>query len=77
LRTFRSDSDLELSKRELHDLCQPLTALRFRLEAASMVGHADALEDAVNGGLEDTRRMFAIINEMRDRLLAIQAETHS
>jgi signal transduction histidine kinase len=75
LKTVRSDADLELSYKELHDLCQPLTALRFRLEAGRMLGNADSFEEAVNGGLEDARRMFEIIAQMRDRLVAIQGET--
>ncbi len=77
MKTFRSDADLELSNKELHDLCQPLTALRFRLEAGRMLGNSEAFEEAVNGGLEDALRMFEIVAQMRDRLVAIQAETHS
>jgi len=69
----RSEIDLEQSNVELHDLCQPLTALQCRLEMGRIVGGAEAFEEAVNGGLEETRRMFAVIGHMRQRLLEIQA----
>jgi len=68
----RSELDLEQSNVELHDLCQPLTALQCRLEMGRMIGGSEAFEEAVNGGLEETRRMFAVIAHMRQRLLAIQ-----
>lgn len=72
MTTSRSEIDLELSNGELHDLCQPLTALQCRLEMSRRLGHADAFEDAIHGGLEDTRRMFEIIAAMRQRLLEIE-----
>jgi len=71
--TSRSEIDLEQSNVELHDLCQPLTALQCRLEVGRMLGGTEAFEEAVNGGLEETRRMFKIIGHMRQRLLEIQA----
>ncbi len=70
----RSKSDLEQSNMELHDLCQPLTALQCRLEMGKIVGGNEAFEEAVNGGLEETSRMFKIIGDMRQRLLEIEAE---
>jgi hypothetical protein len=76
MTTSRSEIDLEQSHAELHDLCQPLTALHCRLEMGKMLGHAEALEEAVNGGLEETRRMFAVIALMRQRLLGIEAAEH-
>jgi signal transduction histidine kinase len=72
----RNPIDLEQSNLELHDLCQPLTALQCRLEMGKMLGHPEALEEAVKGGLEDTRRMFHIIADMRQRLLKIEEDTH-
>jgi hypothetical protein len=68
----RDQIDLEQSSLELHDLCQPLTALQCRLEMGKMLGHPEALEEAVKGGLEETRRMFHIIAHMRQRLLEIE-----
>ena len=74
---FRTPIDLTQSHLELHDLCQPLTALQCRLEMAEMIGNPEALEDAVKGGLEETRRMFHIIAHMRQRLLEMEAEPHA
>jgi hypothetical protein len=59
---------LEHMHAELHDLCQPLTALQCRLEIGKMLGHDSALEEAVEGALEETRRMFEVIARMRQRL---------
>lgn len=73
---FREPIDLEQSYLELHDLCQPLTALQCRLEMGKILGHPEALEEAVNGGLEETRRMFDIIAQMRQRLVEIEEEAH-
>jgi hypothetical protein len=70
----RDQIDLKQSNLELHDLCQPLTALQCRLEMGRMLGHPAALEEAVKGGLEETRRMFHIIAHMRQRLLEIEEE---
>jgi signal transduction histidine kinase len=60
---------LEQMHADLHDLCQPLTALQCRLEIGRMLGHDSALQEAVDGGLEETQRMFEVINQMRQRLL--------
>jgi hypothetical protein len=76
MTTFRSEMDLDQSNIELHDLCQPLTALQCRLELARMLGHTEALEEAVHGGLEETRRMFEIIAHMRQRLQEIEEAAH-
>jgi hypothetical protein len=72
----RDQIDLKQSNLELHDLCQPLTALQCRLEMGRMLGHPEALEEAVKGGLEETRRMFDIIAHMRQRLLEIEEQAH-
>jgi signal transduction histidine kinase len=72
----RSDIDLEQSNLELHDLCQPLTVLQCRLEMGKMLGHSEAYEEAVNGSLEETNRMFKIISSMRHRLMEIEANAH-
>lgn len=77
MTTFRSEMDLQLSNGELHDLCQPLTALQCRLEMGRMLGHAEDFEDAVHGGLEETRRMFEVIAAMRQRLLEIKRAEQS
>lgn len=60
---------------ELHDLCQPLTALQCVLELGRMQRREsapgeDALLECVNGALEETQRIFAVIERIRQRLLA-------
>ncbi len=70
----RTSIDFTQSHLELHDLCQPLTALQCRLELAEMIGNPEAFEEAVKGGLEETRRMFDIIAHMRQRLLEMETE---
>lgn len=59
---------LEQIHADLHDLCQPLTALQCRLEIGRMLGHESALQEAVDGSLEETKRMFAAVHQMRQRL---------
>ncbi len=65
------DSVLEF---ELHQLCQPLTTLRCRLELAMMMSGPDepegreALVEAVEGGLQDVQRIFACVDRLRERL---------
>jgi hypothetical protein len=63
-------AELERRNAELHDLCQPLTALMCRLELGRILGNSVALEAAVGGGLEETQRMFAVIGRIRQRLIA-------
>jgi hypothetical protein len=55
-------------ERELHDLCQPLTALQCRLELGQMIGDQEALLEAVEGAMLETERMFAAIAHMREKL---------
>ena len=50
---------------ELHDLSQPLASLQCRLEIGLILGDKDALLDAVNGGLEDLRRITTVLGRMR------------
>jgi hypothetical protein len=59
----------------LHDLCQPLTTLRCRLDLALMqrvhsVHQTDELYDAVQHGLEDIRLIFELVERLRQSLLA-------
>ncbi len=68
---LRKDNDeLEQRHAELHDLCQPLTALQCRLEMGRMLSHPSSLEEAVDESLEEIRRMFEVIARIRQRLLA-------
>lgn len=54
----------------LHDLCQPLTTLQCRLELASLVGTEDACREAVQGALEDCKRLMQGVEAMREMLHA-------
>ncbi len=72
MTTSRNEIDLEQSHAELHDLCQPLTALQCRLEIGKMLGDIVSLEEAIVGALEETWRMCQVIAVMRQRLLAIE-----
>jgi hypothetical protein len=63
------NENLSELKREMHDLCQPLTSLQCRLELAQMMGDCESLKQAVDGALEDTQRMFAGIAAIRARIL--------
>jgi len=63
------NTDLDQLHEELHDLCQPLTALQCRLEMGRMLGHNDALLAAMDGCLDETQRIFEVIARMRHRLL--------
>lgn len=67
---LKCSTQLEQRHAELHDLCQPLTALQCRLEMGRMQNHENALVEAVDGSLEETRRMFEVIARIRQRLLA-------
>lgn len=61
---------LEQRHAELHELCQPLTALQCRLEIGRMQNHEGALVEAVDASLKETRRMFEVIARIRQRLFA-------
>ena len=70
-----SNSTLDQMHADLHDLCQPLTALQCRLEIGRMLGHDVALKEAVDGGLEETQRLFNVIARMREWLVREDAAT--
>jgi hypothetical protein len=58
---------------ELHDLCQPLTALNFRLTLGETAGDSEALREAIHGALEETARMIESLRRMRERVSAMKA----
>jgi hypothetical protein len=55
----------------LHDLCQPVTSLQCQLELGKMAGDREALLEAVEGGLLETRRIFADIERFRQCLQSL------
>ena len=69
MSSARPNDVLDEVHADLHELCQPLTALQCRLEIGRMMGNEEALIEAVDGGLEETRRMFEVIDRMRQRLI--------
>lgn len=58
---------------ELHDLCQPLTVLRCRLDVGKSDGSPQGLRDAVDGALDETTRLMESIRRMRERVSLLKA----
>ena len=59
--------ELEL---DLHELCQPLTALSCRLELVGQSATAEQMREVINGGMEEIRRAFKAARKMREHLEA-------
>jgi signal transduction histidine kinase len=55
----------------LHEMCQPLTVLRCRLELAGLDGSLDAMRDAIVDSVQQCARLNATVETIRD--LVIQA----
>lgn len=68
----RFHEEMEL---ELHEMCQPLTTLRCRLELAKMLSEDEgpestaALLEAVDEGLKDIQRVFVAAERLRNRVM--------
>jgi hypothetical protein len=73
MKPCETESGFQRLHSDLHDLCQPLTALQCRLEIGKMLGEDAAMREAVDGALEETQRMFSALAKIRASLL--QAET--
>jgi hypothetical protein len=56
----------------LHDLCQPLTTLRCRLELAGLIGTVEAYREAVELGLRECVRLVEGVESMREIVGASQ-----
>jgi signal transduction histidine kinase len=67
------DTMLNELEDELHELCQPLTALHFRLEVGKADGGERALHEAVEGALDETARMVHAVRRMRERVSAMRS----
>jgi hypothetical protein len=61
-------------RHELHELCQPLTRLQWRLEIGRHAGDEAALREIVDGGLEDAREMAAWVGRMRAMLARVEKQ---
>jgi hypothetical protein len=57
---------MEQVDRVLHDLCQPLTTLRCRLELAGLTGTVEAYREAVELGLAECVRLVDGVEAMRE-----------
>lgn len=63
-------NEIEQVDRVLHDLCQPLTTLRCRLELAGLIGTVEAYREAVEIGLTECARLVEGVESMREIVLA-------
>jgi hypothetical protein len=61
---------MEQVDRVLHDLCQPLTTLRCRLELAGLIGTVEAYREAVDLGLAECVRLVDGVAAMRQIVCA-------
>jgi signal transduction histidine kinase len=61
---------MEQIEQVLHDLCQPLTTLRGRLELAGLIGTAKAYREAVELGLAECARLVQGVESMRELVRA-------
>ncbi len=70
------ETEMEMNplRAELHDLCQPLTALQCRLEISRIAERGDRFEEVIEDALQQTRRIFTVVERMRSRLA--QEENH-
>jgi NAD-specific glutamate dehydrogenase len=67
-------SPLQELERDLHDLCQPLTALHCQLESAQIRAVQSGVEEAIAEALGETRRAFQTAAQMQARLQAAMEE---
>ena len=54
--------------RVVHDMCQPLTTLRCRLELAGLIGTFEAHQEAVQFGLVECMRLVGDVESLREVL---------
>ena len=50
----------------LHEMCQPLTVLRCRLELGMLRDEPEAMREAVQAGLHECLRLNGAVESMRD-----------
>ncbi len=50
----------------LHEMCQPLTVLRCRLELGMLRDEPEAMREAVRAGLDECLRLNGAVASMRD-----------
>jgi signal transduction histidine kinase len=52
--------------RALHDLCQPLTTLRCRLELAGLTGTPESYREAVSRGVTECEKLVKAVDSMQE-----------
>ena len=62
------DGTVENWRHELHELCQPLTRLQWRLEIGRRAGDEATLRETVEGSLDDAREMTEWVRRVRAQL---------
>jgi hypothetical protein len=59
----------------LHEMCQPLMSLQYRLEIAKMIGTAEAYEEAVRESLIEYERLRLSVDVLRNEVVrGLEAE---
>ena len=64
--TCETKGGMDQMDQVLHDLCQPLTTLRCRLELAGLIGTVEAYREAVESGLAECVRLVEAVESMRE-----------
>ena len=64
----------DVTRHALHQLCQPLTRLQWRLEVGHRLGDEATLRETVEGSLEDARELSRLVHHLRQHLVRCGAE---
>lgn len=56
------------ARHALHQLCQPLMRLQWRLEVGHLLGDQATLRETVEGGLEDAKELTRLVHDLRQHL---------
>ena len=59
----------DATRHALHQLCQPLTRLQWRLEVGHRLGDEATLRETVEGSLEDARELSRLVHHLRQQLV--------
>ena len=70
MTTAHPDMQLSTLREDLHDLCQPLTRLQWRLELGRRAGNVDELQETVEGAIADSLELIEWIRRIRIRIEA-------
>lgn len=59
----------DAARQALHQLCQPLTRLQWRLEVGHRLGDEATLRETVEESLEDARELSRLVHHLRQHLV--------